>query len=60
MSCEQLTLVLSDISPIDIAAYLYLYARIFITCNVVENVSDIQQEQIRNKIKSFHRLSDQS
>ena len=58
-ACEQLTSVQSDISPIDIASYLYLKSNVL---HVVENVY-IQQERIKEKIKSFHRglfrLSDQ-
>ena len=45
-ACEQLTLVQSDISSIDI----FVIKRIFITCS---RICDIQQERIKKEIKSF-------
>ena len=45
-ACEQLTLVQSDISSIDI----FVIKRIFITCS---RICNIQQERIKKEIKSF-------
>ena len=50
-ACKLVTLVKSDISPIDKASYLYLLSNV-ITCS---RKCDIQQERIKKKIKSFQQ-----
>ena len=57
-ACEQLTLIQSDISPIDIALYLYLLSNVSLL-HVVGNVTS-HKSGLKRKLKvSTFRLSDQ-
>ena len=49
----QLTLVQSDISPIDVASNLFLLSNVFLL-HTRSRICDIQQERIKKKIKSFN------
>ena len=48
-ACEQLTLVLSDMSPIDIASYLYLFSNVSLL-HVVGNVIS-KKSGLKRKLK---------
>ena len=52
MACEQLTLVQSDLSPIDIASYLYLQStvslHVLVIGNMISNKNGLKMKLKRN------------